>query len=183
MIRCRDLPKCILTGCYCYQVDKGCNNDMLHTNTYVFTLNVPTLCFLKIPFGPFIPNSLYCLKCQHFGHGQNITCLLRSVISIARVTTVHNQVSTVEMGKMGSEGKNTEMAVISSGQEAGRESSTNSSDRFKKRLNNVSRLAKAFNFSQFERQWYGCIPSDTMKEGCVLFTVIWRRTYGKGSFR
>ena len=55
------------------------NNELLATNTFVLTFNVPTLPtsikvgYLNIPVEPFIPNPLRCFKCQHFGHGQN-TC-------------------------------------------------------------------------------------------------------------
>ena len=55
------------------------NNELLPTNTFVLTFNVPTLPtsikagYLNIPVEPIIPNPLCCFKCQGFGHGQN-TC-------------------------------------------------------------------------------------------------------------
>ena len=55
------------------------NNELLPTNTFVLTFNVPTLPtfikagYLNIPVEPFIPNPLHCFKCQCFGHRQN-TC-------------------------------------------------------------------------------------------------------------
>ena len=55
------------------------NNDLLPTNTFIITFNIPTLPgavkagYLNIPVEPFIPNPLCCFKCLRFGHGQN-TC-------------------------------------------------------------------------------------------------------------
>ena len=63
------------------------NNELLPTNTFVLTFNVPTLPtsikagYLNIPVEPFIPNPLRCFKCQRFGHGQN-TC--RGKLTCAR---------------------------------------------------------------------------------------------------
>ena len=55
------------------------NNELLPTNTFILTFDVPILPpsikagYLNIPVEPFIPNPLCCFKCQRFGHGQN-TC-------------------------------------------------------------------------------------------------------------
>ena len=55
------------------------NNELLPTNTFILTFDVPILPpsikagYLNIPVEPFIPNPLRCFKCQRFGHGQN-TC-------------------------------------------------------------------------------------------------------------
>ena len=63
------------------------NNDLLPTNTFIITFNIPTLPgavkagYLNIPVEPFIPNPLRCFKCQRFGHGQN-TC--RGKLTCAR---------------------------------------------------------------------------------------------------
>ena len=63
------------------------NNELLLTNTFVLTFNVPTLPtsikagYLKIPVEQFIPNPLCYFKCQRFGHGQN-TC--RGTLTCAR---------------------------------------------------------------------------------------------------
>ena len=63
------------------------NNELLLTNTFVLTFNVPTLPtsikagYLNIPVEPFIPNPLRRFKCQRFGHGQN-TC--RGKLTCAR---------------------------------------------------------------------------------------------------
>ena len=51
------------------------NNELLPTNSFVLTFNVPTLLtsikagYLNIPVKPFIPNPLRCFKCQRFGRG------------------------------------------------------------------------------------------------------------------
>ena len=55
------------------------NNELLPTNTFILTFDVPILPpsikagYLNIPVESFIPNPLRCFKCQRFGHGQN-TC-------------------------------------------------------------------------------------------------------------
>ena len=55
------------------------NNELLPTNTFILTFDVPILPpsiksgYLSIPIETFIPNPLRCFKCQRFGHGQN-TC-------------------------------------------------------------------------------------------------------------
>ena len=55
------------------------NNELLPTNTFILTFDIPILPpsikagYLNIPVEPFIPNPLRCFKCQRFGHGQN-TC-------------------------------------------------------------------------------------------------------------
>ena len=55
------------------------NNELLPTNTFILTFDVPSVPpsikagYLNIPLEPFIPNPLRCFKCQRFGHGQN-TC-------------------------------------------------------------------------------------------------------------
>ena len=55
------------------------NNELVPTNTFILTFDVPTLPnsvkagYLHIPVVPYIPNPLRCFKCNKFGHGQN-TC-------------------------------------------------------------------------------------------------------------
>ena len=63
------------------------NNELVPTNTFILTFDVPTLPnsvkagYLHIPVVPYIPNPLRCFKCNKFGHGQN-TC--RNILTCAR---------------------------------------------------------------------------------------------------
>ena len=63
------------------------NNELVPTNTFILTFDVPTLPnsvkagYLHIPVVPYIPNPLRCFKCNKFGHGQN-TC--RNRLTCAR---------------------------------------------------------------------------------------------------
>ena len=55
------------------------NNELVHTSTLNLTFNTSTLpdsgkaSYLRIYVVPYIPNPLWCLKCQKCGQGQN-TC-------------------------------------------------------------------------------------------------------------
>ena len=56
------------------------NNELVRTNTFILTFDVPTLPnsvkagYLHIHIVPYIPNHLRCFKCNNFGHGQNTCC-------------------------------------------------------------------------------------------------------------
>ena len=63
------------------------NNELVPTNTFILTFDVPTLPisvkagYLHIPVVTYIPNPLRCFKCNKFGPGQN-TC--RNRLTCAR---------------------------------------------------------------------------------------------------
>ena len=111
MIRCRDLEGVSEEEIYqnvssqdvtsFRRIKVRPNNELLPTDTFVLTFNVPTLhkpmkaCYLNIPVEPFIPNPLRCFTCQCFGHGQN-TCRgkLTSLV-VANLTTTTRRVMDI----------------------------------------------------------------------------------------
>ena len=124
---CENLPSQNVTAVKLIKIRRS--NDLLPTNTFITTFNIPTLPgpvkagYLNIRVEPFIPNPLRCFKCQWFGHGQN-TC--RGKLTCARcgqfdhdnktcaneifclncmgTHCILERVSTLEIGKTGTAG-------------------------------------------------------------------------------